>query len=170
MESELPIFHLADAFPEHFEAPSLESLKGKLGWAKKHLETLRDELAPHERSGAHSITAEHDADTSEYIFKVRGIAEAKPEWGYIAGDCLHNLRSALDQLVLQLARLGQGGRRLTEAEVHSCAFPVFSEPSDLRSAARVALRFSGRESKHESAKFSHLTLGICRSGAPNRTS
>jgi hypothetical protein len=126
----LPIHRLAKEFPQHYAAPSLDSCQGKLGRANEHLQTLRNEIGPFESQHAHTITVEHDADAPQYIFKVHGIAQPKPEWAYIAGDCIHNLRSALDHLVYQLSILGQGGRHLSIKEETRCAFPIESNPDE----------------------------------------
>jgi hypothetical protein len=48
--------------------PSLEGPEGKLRWAKKHLETFRQEIAPLENTRDHTITVKDRPDTCEYVF------------------------------------------------------------------------------------------------------
>jgi len=143
------IYGLAELDPEHFQAPSLESPEGKLRRAEEHLQDLRDEIAPLESPDAHAFVIRHDADARQYIFEVSGVAEAKPEWGYIVGDCIHNLRSSLDHLILQLAILGQGGRHLTDREIRSCEFPIYSDPDEFkkRGEGRVRLLRPGERAR-----------------------
>ncbi len=109
--------------------PSMESADGKLRRAKQHLESFRDKVSALEDADSHTFVVEDDADATQYVFKVRGIEPTDPDLGFLAGDCIHNLRTALDHLVFQLAILGQTGQELTEAEARSCSFPVYDDPS-----------------------------------------
>jgi hypothetical protein len=108
--------------------PSAESFDGKLRWAKKHLEAFRKEATAIADQRSHRVEVKDNPSTEEYIFTVHGLPTVNPDWGYLVGDCIHNLRSALDHLVLQLAILGQGGRQLTDREAFSCSFPIHTKP------------------------------------------
>jgi len=136
-----PFEGLAKLDPKLFQPPSLESCEGKLRRADHHLQSLRDEIGPLEANDSHSFSVEHDADACEFIFKVHGIARTEPEWGYIAGDCIHNLRSTLDHLVYHLSLLGRGARRMTEREAKSCQFPIVSRPERFPEPGEGGIQF-----------------------------
>jgi hypothetical protein len=107
----------------HTVIPTLESPEGKLRRAETHLEVFDSQLTLFYGLHKHTITVEDDPRTSEYVFKVYDIQQTDPDWSYLVGDCIHNLRSALDHLVYQLAILALG-RDLTEDEARSCMFPI----------------------------------------------
>jgi hypothetical protein len=117
--------------PVAVSGASLEGPDGKLGRANQHLADLREEVARRRSIYPHTITVEDDPNTSEYVFKVTGLQPTDPRWSYAIGDCVHNLRSALDHLVYQLATLALG-QPLTETEARTCQFPVFSDPNEFK--------------------------------------
>jgi len=119
--------------------PTLDGCKGKLGRAKTHLYALEDEIARAESLDNHEITVEDEPETAEYVFKVVGLQRSDPAWGLLAGDCIHNLRSALDHLVYQLALLGQA-RALTDGEARSTSFPVFDDRDRFRESGQGRLK------------------------------
>src|SRR5215207_1721997 len=116
--------------------PSMEDPDGKLRRAKQHLEVFRDKVSAFKSLDSHTITVEDHPDTSEYVFKVEGLKPTDPGWGLVAGDCIHNMRTALDHLVFQLAILGQGGRELEDDEARSCWFPVYDDPRKLANPSK----------------------------------
>ena len=74
----------------------------KIERAKKHLRDL--ELARDQFIEAHPyvILPEYDSRTGDHIFKIADLQVPPAEIGLIAGDVIHNLRSALDHLAYQL--------------------------------------------------------------------
>jgi len=134
----------------HTVIPSLDGCEGKLRWAKRHLKALDDQIALAAGLHKHVITVENDPGTSEYVFKVTGLHPSDADWGYLAGDCIHNLRSALDHLVFQLAILALG-RDLTDDEARSCMFPIHANADSFKSAAkgRTKLLRSGEQTRIE---------------------
>jgi hypothetical protein len=76
----------------------------KIGRAEEHLKTLGDEIAAWARSSPCGAVKECSPDGTAYTFYVE-IKDAPPldRWALIAGDCAHNLRSALDNLLYALA-------------------------------------------------------------------
>jgi hypothetical protein len=102
---------------------SFDSCDGKLRQAKTHVERFRDELRNFDRPPSHTITVEDDSNTSSYVFRIFGLKEPRPSWGYVIGDCLNNLRAALDHMVFQLSILGKGGS-LTVKEGGRTGFPI----------------------------------------------
>lgn len=123
----------------HTVFPELEGCEGKLARARFHMEVLNEEIASAARLDKHAITVEDDPNTSEYVFKVVGLQPSNPDWGYIAGDCIHNLRTVLDHLVYQLAVLAVGNG-LTDDEARSCMFPMHDNPDSFKSAAKRRIK------------------------------
>lgn len=98
-----------------------EALRGcqlKTRRAQRHLDTLREELAAFEYDRPYRITGEFEPDASEYVFYLQPDQDRAIEWGVIAGDLFHNLRSALDHLVYALAAINKPSPTGT-------GFPIF---------------------------------------------
>lgn len=75
----------------------------KVSRAEEHLADLRNRVQGFVNSGAYRITKEQDFYADEVV--VYGEVVREPpmtDWGVVIGDIVHNLRSALDQLVWQL--------------------------------------------------------------------
>lgn len=92
--------------------PSLESPEGKLRRAKEHLQALDAQIAIATSMDSYRISFEHQPERSEYVFYVHDLTPADVAWSYIVGDCVQNLRAALDHLAFQLAVLGVGASRM----------------------------------------------------------
>lgn len=118
--------------PDFPPRPSLDDAFDKLSRAKGHFEVLRGEVEPFEERDTHTISVEVDPDAGHYTFSVHGL-EATPEsdWGLIAGDCLHNGRSALDYLVVRLFALATMKR---PRDIGSIQFPIYDDPKRFNSA------------------------------------
>jgi hypothetical protein len=72
------------------------------------------------------LDGEPDHETGRYAVRVYGVPDIDPGWLTIIGDCLHNLRSALDHLAWQLVLLdGKTPTRET-------SFPVRTTKDDSR--------------------------------------
>jgi len=121
-------------------SPELAGVRAKLARAQDHFEDLHARieasLAPKPDGEAPPLTTKVDPNSQSIIF---GIPEAKPldaVLPLIIGDCLHNLRSALDHLVLQLALIK--GTSISDAQ-DKTSFPVVLDLKDFLSKTR---RFS----------------------------
>jgi hypothetical protein len=91
-------------------AASLDSPRAKIERAYEHLRVLDAEAtAFYEGTAAEGkpyvIRSEFRPDSSEYVFTIQVEREPPPRLGLLLGDFAHNLRSALDHLVCQLALL-----------------------------------------------------------------
>ena len=76
----------------------------KFGGAHEHLDTLKAELSEWHSNDPYVISSNSDADGSRYGFVVEIKARPRLErWSLIAGDCIHNLRSALDTALYGVA-------------------------------------------------------------------
>lgn len=120
----------------------LTSVEAKFARAKTHLETYRSELI-HWRDGKpYRISPERSVDFTRYYLVLH--VEKRPDllgWTLIIGDCIHNLRCALEHLVYAIAvhESGQNppprGNRL--------AFPIADGPDVFRDDARRIAGLSG---------------------------
>lgn len=80
----------------------IELIREKVERAKKHLsdfEAARDRFF---NPQPYVIEREHDSQTGDDVFKVNNIRTPPVDLALIAGDAIHNLRSALDHLAYQL--------------------------------------------------------------------
>lgn len=88
-------------------APNLRSVDAKIGRAKTHSAELKAVLEPVLNANTQHFVFEKNAESGHHILRVFGVPEIDPSWGLIAGDCIHNLRSALDHLACRLVELDQ---------------------------------------------------------------
>jgi hypothetical protein len=65
------------------------------------------------------------------------------EWGLIAGDAIHNMRSALDHLACVL--VGENGGEITR----STSFPLYERPPNRRGHRRIDASLKGMHSDNE---------------------
>ena len=98
----------------------------KVERARQHLETLRHETRVFTEGEPYRFVTERDPDTGDHVVRLRVSQPDIPlRLGLIAGDAVHNLRSALDHLAVQLADIGTGAKRSTQ-------FPVFDDEHEYR--------------------------------------
>jgi hypothetical protein len=109
----------------------LALIRRKIEWAETHaknLETVRDGFI---QSKPYTIGSEPDTKSGHeglYVFYPTSIKEVDPRIALIAGDIIHNLRSALDHLACQLVEVA--GNSITDQTM----FPIakgdsLNEPS-----------------------------------------
>jgi hypothetical protein len=115
----------------------------KLRRAWNHFENLRPQIEAVERESGHTFSYELDGDAGEYVFYIHDLAPPDSDWGLVLGDCIHNARSALDCLAVQLFALATGQHA---KDVEGIEFPVASDVSGLKRAVKQAAKvpsFSG---------------------------
>src|SRR5207248_602403 len=85
-------------------ALNLTSVQAKLGRAEEHFNSYRGELRPWIQRKPYTLVGHINADCTEYA-AVLEITEQPllQRWSLIIADSLHNLRSALDNLVYAVA-------------------------------------------------------------------
>lgn len=96
---------------------SLDDIEIKLRRAEEHLEALNDEFdrfATAQPRALHVVTNQRGNEILDVVW----VRKPPRRWGAIIGDCVHNMRSALDHMVWQLS--GGGGIAPAHAE-----FPIF---------------------------------------------
>lgn len=90
----------------------LRSLESDMdGWIKAHPLALAQKL---------------NANEGQYVVRVGLIADPPTDFGLMLGDCIHNLRSALDHLVFELVRVNLKGT-VPDKVAHDCGFPVYGK-------------------------------------------
>jgi hypothetical protein len=112
------IGQLQTSFPDEHR---LAGMRAKLERAREHLITLNSEVSAFLERKPYEIFQETWRGGRELIFKIR-VQERPPiAWSAIVGDCVQNLRSALNYLAWELARL-------EEAPPYHTAFPIYVTP------------------------------------------
>lgn len=127
---------------------SLSEPRAKLTWARHHLEALNQATQTILKSYRDNIVSEFDDNTGEEVWIFHGKVEAIPvEISLLIGDCLYNLRSALDYLVWQLV-LAEGN-----TPTRANAFPIGETEKWLKSAGRTYLRGVGATAQTRIARL-----------------
>jgi hypothetical protein len=96
-------------------------IRAKVERAKKHLSDLEVARDRFIETKPYVILPERNPQTGDHIFKITDITVPPAEIGLIAGDAIHNLRSALDHLAWQLV-LANG-----QTPGNQTGFPIFDE-------------------------------------------
>lgn len=95
----------------------------KLRRAVVHMTDLQSRVEEHLAGRPFDVVAETRDNGRLVVVRMVGDTSIPEEWSAIVGDVLHNLRSALDCLVVGLAEANLG-RSLTEEEEHRLQFPI----------------------------------------------
>jgi len=86
----------------------LDGVLGKIERAEAHAAELMAALKPVLDPNLYRFAFELDSEPDYHdwhVLRVWGVPEVKREWSLIAGDCIHNLQSALDHLAYRLVEL-----------------------------------------------------------------
>jgi hypothetical protein len=82
--------------------PDFSGVQEKFGRALHHYDVLDRKLRDFRDAHPYSVTVESNADSTEHIVNIGHLEPPPIEFSLIAGDCLFNLRSALDHLICAL--------------------------------------------------------------------
>lgn len=104
--------------------------RAKLAQARKHLDTLDNEIVLFDKSDPYSAGTYYDAKDEGYIARIHVSRDLPPEWSLIVGDMLHNMRSALDNLAYALVVAHSG--KPTEQEARNIQFLVCDGPGEFK--------------------------------------
>lgn len=116
-----------------------ENAKLKIGRANEHLEALKDSISAWSDTNPYSLVRQCNADATRYNLVVRIDSEPPfDQWSLIAGDCIHNLRSALDHLVYAVVVHEAKGN--PPADPRFLNFPIADEPDNFIGPAQ-GIRF-----------------------------
>jgi hypothetical protein len=102
----------------------LDDVYEKVERAKLHQADLAQRLAAVLGPDKQHFVLEPDPQTGWYALRVFGVPAIDPMWRTIIGDCLHNLRSALDHLAWRLVHLA--GKKPTDGDMTT--FPISDSP------------------------------------------
>jgi hypothetical protein len=105
--------------------PRLDGSRAKRDRAETHLKSLETCLGEFMAANPYTITVEPYPEEGRYLLKLRN---PKPfpaqDVALLIGDCVHNLRAALDYIVWELA-----GAELTD---RTSMFPIFDDKDKFR--------------------------------------
>jgi len=97
----------------------LSEIRLKIERANRHIDDLAAVCKSFLDSTPYALGRETDSATGYYHFNITGVQAPPPEVGLIAGDAIHNLRSALDHLACHLV-IANGN-----APSRQTCFPIF---------------------------------------------
>lgn len=103
---------------------ALDGVDEKIERAKVHQADLAQQLEAVLGNGKQRFVLEPDPETGWHALRVFGVPALDPEWRTIIGDCLFNLRSALDHLAWELVHLD--GKIPTDEDMTT--FPIWESP------------------------------------------
>jgi len=118
----------------------------KLNRAETHLKAIREAVQRYGGADFCELVTKPDYKRRPTA-RFHNVAPLDPEIPLLIGDCVHNLRSALDHLAFQLA-IGHSGS-LTEQQARNVSFPIFDNGPNFRGAKR-----RGRGAAHKMAGMS----------------
>lgn len=129
----------------------LDGPRLKIARAKSEIDRLREaEKAFRTEAKYRVVRAELNPDTGKYIHRFEIIYfPPLDDWGVWVGEIIHNLRSALDILVYQLAR-----RNHAPANVRDTQFPIFRRRYTRRIGTRTFMGFEGDKGARAAASGS----------------
>jgi hypothetical protein len=97
------------------DPPSLDSPRAKLGRAAEHVETFWLGMRDYMNRNPHAIVEDREPDDEGWrVSRLRELEDPPVGLSLVFGDCIHNMRTALDSLAYQLARLGGGASMETQ--------------------------------------------------------
>src|ERR1051325_3198101 len=104
----------------------LHLIRVKVERAKQHLRDLEVVRNSFINGNSYRIEREYHQQAGHNIYRVFDIQTPPAEIGLLAGDVIHNLRSALDHLAYQLVYVNGA------AHSKQTAFPIWDNPSEYK--------------------------------------
>src|SRR5688500_2217945 len=85
--------------------PALDGRRLKVVRAREHLQSLHFTQKYFIESDPYAITDDFDVKANKHVYRITNVFRDLPKhrMAAVAGDCLHNLRSALDHLAWRLS-------------------------------------------------------------------
>jgi hypothetical protein len=111
----------------------------RLERAAYHLQRFENEVKQWIDREPYRIVPESQPEQRQTIFRVEILRSPPPELSLLIGDCLHNLRSALDNLAYDLARAYQGDP-LSHSVAKASQFPIFKSKDQFLSRGMTQIR------------------------------
>lgn len=115
----------------------IRSVDLKLARADSQVGALADQISAWTSGNPINVRVELREGRLGYRLILQDFAETAPldDWGLLIGECVHNLRSALDNLAFALARL----LRDPPSRPEQIAFPIYQDRSKFEKHGRVKL-------------------------------
>ena len=107
----------------------------RLDRALQHLRSLETEARRWRQGHPYRVTHEPDPQTSKKRIRVEVLEQPPAAIRLLIGDCVHNLRSALDNLIYELLVARHGDPPPTKFVEYS-EFPIFSQPMSAKARKR----------------------------------
>lgn len=101
----------------------------KANRAKEHIDSLRHQVSMFQAGEPYSLTPEPTEKPGRLAYRLRFHTPIPVAISTTVGDVLHNLRSALESLAFEAARISHGGT-LTPAQERDSKFPICKSPAD----------------------------------------
>jgi hypothetical protein len=110
--------------------PEFASCWLKLGRAEEHANTFYDELRTWVDTDPYIIRKKVNADGSRHSLFIETVKTDPPldRWSVVIGDCIHNLRSALDHFVYAAAIHETGQEPPVDKKI--LQFPITDDPTE----------------------------------------
>ena len=108
----------------------------KLDRADKHLGDLKRRLHAFNREYSNSVVFEDDPHTGDRTYKIASIPPFDKDIPLIAGDAVHNIRTALDHLACRLVFVGTSG----QGPFDDVYFPIGDTPKQYKSILRGVVK------------------------------
>jgi hypothetical protein len=125
----------------------IRSVDLKLARADFQVRTICDQISAWTSKNLISARCELREERLGFRLILEDFVEPPPldDWGLFMGECVHNLRSALDNLAFALSRL----RCDPPVKPRAIAFPIFNDKSQFEKRGRAKLgQMSTRAAKH----------------------
>ena len=97
----------------------LANSKLRLKRARNQFDALRAETKEWCKTESFTVAVEKDVNTGEHVLLAKGVKDLPACWSVIAGEIIHNCRSALDNAIYDLTIRHAGG------PVKGSEFPIF---------------------------------------------
>ena len=113
--------------------PNLRGCRAKIEWARRHFDTFRRHADAFFALNPYVAVVRSDRGGSRYLVRIQNPPTMPgDEWALLIGDCVHNLRSALDYLVWEMAG--------ADPQDRTTMFPIFIDAQRYREDAHERLR------------------------------
>lgn len=99
----------------------------KLDRASHHLDSLDAKVRERRQRETHRYVSHFEGEGGKQIVYIRFVEPVPAQFRLIIGDCLYNLRSALDNLAYELAVRHHGSSPLPEWFDRRSEFPIFGD-------------------------------------------
>ncbi len=118
-----------------------EMVGPRLKWegAVRNLEGIKGKVAEFAESDPHRVTVKFEPDAGCHIARIDIREEPDPQLGVMVGEFVHNLRSCLDHIAWQLARLSNPAKVCNKNRA-SIYFPVCHTPEAVLEASHAPVR------------------------------